>query len=226
MNLRTFLAIPSLPPSLTPARIPISDRWWHALWPLSALVSRARIGNYRARSRHNDVCNESERMSKMVSFIIDRNYYYYPQIENIIRWISYWINIPECSWSIPSCGNDSSLLLPIIPSASTTSRASSASSSFDMHPGVTRCIFAALLKSTNLWLIHISEMQPWGERKKERGNCSRDWLNELSTYHYLSNFIEIGKISWLYNLEDFDLESCLIRGKIYRGNQSKIKRFQ
>lgn len=26
MNLRTFLAIPSLPPSLTPARIPISDR--------------------------------------------------------------------------------------------------------------------------------------------------------------------------------------------------------
>lgn len=78
MNLRTFLTIPSLPPSLTPARVPISDRRWHALRPLSALVSRARIGNYRARSRHNDVCNESERMSSghLVSFNIDRNYYY------------------------------------------------------------------------------------------------------------------------------------------------------
>ena len=53
----TFLAIPSLPSSLTPAGISVPDRRWHALRTFSALVSRTGIGDYRARSCHNDVCN-------------------------------------------------------------------------------------------------------------------------------------------------------------------------
>lgn len=64
----TFLAIPSLPTSLTPARVSVSHWRWHALRTLSAFVSSTGIGNYRARSYHYDVCSTKKYSNKFPSF--------------------------------------------------------------------------------------------------------------------------------------------------------------